>query len=214
MKKNISMIVLMAILITCIFSQTAPTANAASSAVTVKLPSFIVTLNGTAIENKTNQYPLITYKDITYFPMTYYDCRFLGLESVWNSSTGLNVVKTGVSWDYHKYKAKSSNRSIYTAAKASFPIKVNEEFIDNSKEAYPLLLFRNVTYFPLTWRFAVEEFGWDYSFDSKNGLMINSTKSGNAAAGQITLSIVTRENGEKGAFTMAGDYFIMKALMV
>lgn len=193
-------------LISGMFFQTASVAHASSSAVTVRLPAFKVTLNGTAIDNKTSQYPLITYKDITYFPMTYYDCRFLGLESVWNSSSGLNISKTGVSWDYHKYNAKSLNSSTYIATKSSFLIKVNEKSIDNSKEVYPLLLFRNVTYFPLTWRFAVEEFGWDYSFDKINGLVINSTKSG-SAAGQLTLPIVTRENGEKGAFTMAGDYF-------
>lgn len=37
-------------------------------------------------------------------------------------------------------------------------------------------MFRDVTYFPLTWRFAVDEFGWMYSFDSKNGLNIYSKK--------------------------------------
>ena len=33
-----------------------------------------------------------------------------------------------------------------------------------------------MTYFPLTWRFAVEEFGWDYRFDTKTGLSIRSTE--------------------------------------
>lgn len=206
MKKKISITLLLVMLLTGIFAQTAPTVHAAASNVTVKLPAFKVTLNGTVIDNKTSQYPLITYKDVTYFPMTYYDCRFLGLESVWNSRTGLNISKTGVSWSYNKYQAKAPNGNTYAATIASFPIMVNEKSIDNSKETYPLLLFRNVTYFPLTWRFAVEEFGWDYSFDNTNGLIINSTKGG-TAAGQITLPIVTRENGEKGAFTMAGDYF-------
>ena len=73
-------------------------AHAASGNVKVILPAFKVTLNRTVIENASNQYPLIVYKDITYFPMTYYDCRFLGLESVWNNSTGLKIAKTGVDW--------------------------------------------------------------------------------------------------------------------
>lgn len=51
---------------------------------------------------------------------------------------------------------------------------VNGEVIDNSKEKYPLLLFRDVTYFPLTWRFAVDEFGWNYTFDMEQGLQIAS----------------------------------------
>lgn len=48
--------------------------------------------------------------------------------------------------------------------------------LDNSAEPYPLLNFRGVTYFPLTWRFAVEEFGWEYHFDAKNGLSIRSAE--------------------------------------
>ena len=34
--------------------------------------------------------------------------------------------------------------------------------------------FREVTYFPLTWRFAVEEFGWEYRFDTDNGLTVSN----------------------------------------
>lgn len=33
-----------------------------------------------------------------------------------------------------------------------------------------------MTYFPLTWRFAVEEFGWEYHFDAKSGLSIRSAE--------------------------------------
>ena len=73
-----------------------PMVQAADGSINVSLPGFKVTLNGTVIENETNQYPLIVYKDITYFPMTYYDCRLLGLESVWDSTTGLKIAKTGV----------------------------------------------------------------------------------------------------------------------
>ncbi len=178
----------------------------AAPGVQVVLPTFKVSLNGVAIENSDNQYPLLVYKDITYFPLTYYDCRFLGLESAWNRNAGLAIVKTDVNWDYHKYKSSSRNNNIYSAQVASFKITVNGKEIDNSREEYPLLLFRNVTYLPLTWRFAVDEFGWKYSFDQNDGLVINSSASSPAAA-QLTLPIIERENGEKGAFTMAGDYF-------
>lgn len=189
-----------------------PSVHAGGAGAKATLPGFTITLNGTVIDNKTSQYPFLTYKDITYFPMTYYDCRFLGLESIWNKNGGLNVAKTGVGWNYHKYQANMRNtNSYYSVKKAVFPIKVNGKNIDNAKEEYPLLLFRNVTYFPLTWRFAVEEFGWEYAFDKDRGLVINSN-GGENAAGQLSLPIVTRENGEKGAFTMAGDYFYYEGL--
>ncbi|MFA7079011.1 MAG: hypothetical protein WC147_11470, partial [Syntrophomonas sp.] len=70
MKKKRITLLLMIIFTLGIF--TVP-AYAASGNVKVVLPASKVTLNGTVIENATNQYPLIVYKDITYFPMTYYD---------------------------------------------------------------------------------------------------------------------------------------------
>ena len=178
----------------------------AASSVKVSLPAFKVSLNGVKIENNYKQYPLIVYKDITYFPMTYYESRFMGLETVWDNSTGLKIIKTGANWSYQSYESLTKNSSIYNAQIAPFKITVNGKAIDNSIEEYPLLLFRNITYFPLTWRFAVEEFGWKYTFDQNKGLAVNSTDS-TPSAGQVTLPIVTRETGEKGAFTMAGDYF-------
>ena len=154
---------------------TAVPAFAASGSVSVTLPGFAVTLNGTEIDNDYSQYPLIVYKDITYFPMTYYDCRFLGLETGWeNAETGLFIDTTGIQGAYHPYTQTSKNAKSAKAQIASFPITVNGQAIDNSKEEYPLLLFRDVTYFPLTWRFCVDEFNWQYSFTSADGLVISS----------------------------------------
>ena len=154
---------------------TAVPAFAASGSVSVTLPGFAVTLNGTEIDNDYSQYPLIVYKDITYFPMTYYDCRFLGLETGWvNAETGLFIDTTGIQGAYHPYTQTSKNAKSAKAQIASFPITVNGQAIDNSKEEYPLLLFRDVTYFPLTWRFCVDEFSWKYSFSTADGLVISS----------------------------------------
>ncbi len=55
------------------------------------LPSFPVTLNGTVIDNSYRQYPLLVYNNITYFPMTHYDCRFLGVETEWTQANGLKI---------------------------------------------------------------------------------------------------------------------------
>ena len=53
-------------------------------------------------------------------------------------------------------------------------ILVNGKQIENSSEEYPVLRFRDVTYLPLTWRFAVEEFGWEYSYSQEYGISICS----------------------------------------
>lgn len=146
----------------------------AAQNVTVTLPTFPVTLNGYQMVPEYDQYPVIVYKDITYFPMTYHYANFLGLKTNWADYT-LTVDKTDViSQRFKWYEQAEKNKHSQTASFAPFNIVVNGEVIDNSKEKYPLLLFRDVTYFPLTWRFAVDEFGWDYTFDMEQGLQIAS----------------------------------------
>ena len=157
-----------------VFGLFLPGIPAYAATVQVTLPTFDVTLNGIKIDNATRQYPLIVYKDITYFPMTYDDCRFLGLESNYTAKDGLDIDKTGIGGRYNDYKMQESNPKKAAAQIAAFPIRLNGKTIDNNKEAYPLLLYKDITYFPLTWQFAVDGFGWDYSFDHSRGLVISS----------------------------------------
>ncbi|RVU53989.1 hypothetical protein [Anaerosphaera multitolerans] len=142
---------------------------------TVTLPTFDVTLNGQKVENEYSEYPLIVYKDITYFPMTYNTTRFLGVETNWSDTEGLDIKKTGVTGEFDDYKSETKNVESYEVSIPTFKITVNGKVIDNSKEEYPLLVFRDVTYFPMTWRFSVDEFGWDYNYTEGAGLVIKST---------------------------------------
>ena len=54
---------------------------------TAVLPAFEVSFNGQLVESNYRQFPLIVYKDITYVPMTYFDCRSLGLTTNWDNDT-------------------------------------------------------------------------------------------------------------------------------
>ncbi|HVI41760.1 MAG TPA: DUF5050 domain-containing protein [Anaerovoracaceae bacterium] len=147
----------------------------AAKNVNVKLPGFPVIVNRVTLDNNYDKYPFIVYNDITYFPMTYSGCRFLGLESEWKGNAeGLSIGKTGITAAYLPYKSATRNGGSYRAAIPAFPIKVNGKAVDNSSLEYPLLSFRDITYFPMTWEFGVSEFGWDYSFSTKDGLVINS----------------------------------------
>ena len=151
-----------------------PSANAAGT-VPVTLPGFSVTLSGQTTANDYSAYPLLVYQDITYFPMTYYDCRLLGLGTDWSAAEGLSVYRSDRNLSEYVREVQTSRNSKNQRAEiAQGKITVNGKGIDNSREQYPLLLFRDVTYFPLTWRFAVEEFGWDYHFDNETGLTISN----------------------------------------
>jgi hypothetical protein len=150
--------------------------QAADPRLTVTLPSFSVTLNGQTVDNRNREYPLIVYKDITYFPMTWFDSRYLGLENRWSPDQGLTVQQSSITAAYYPYaSAKANTASSYRAELAQGPITVNGQTIENSTEKYPLLGFRNVTYFPLTWRFAHDAFGWDYEWSDSDGLSIRSS---------------------------------------
>jgi len=173
MKKRLLLVLL--VLLFALGMSPASYGKQADRSVTVKLPNFNITVNGVRIDNTRSQYPFIVYNDVTYFPMTYSGCRFLGLENYWNgNAAGLTVDATGITAAYLPYQTSSKNGTSYKASIPTFQIKVNGKAIDNSKEQYPLISFRNITYFPLTWEFAVKEFGWDYSFSGKDGLMISS----------------------------------------
>lgn len=153
------------------------TVSAAQSegSVNIYLPSFKVEINDVEMDNTYSKYPFIVYQDITYFPMTYSGCRFLGLETGWqNKTTELSIGKTGVTAAYCPYTGTARNAVKNQADIVRFTVTVNGKTIDNSRESYPLLMFRNVTYFPMTWRFCVKEFGWEYSYSDKNGLVVNS----------------------------------------
>lgn len=177
--------------------------------VSVSLPTFDVTMNGIEINNEYRQYPFIVYKDITYFPMTYSDSRFLGIKTKWNDVTGLEVdCDSEADGTYDTYATEKKNVSRYTASIPAFKIRVNGKTIENSKEKYPLLQFRNVTYFPLTWRFAVDEFGWDYRFNAKSGLTIKNPKYEGPQIKEARLPLTVRDGGSFiGDFTVAGSFF-------
>ncbi|MGI6145763.1 MAG: hypothetical protein ACOYED_08375 [Peptococcia bacterium] len=173
MKRRLPYLVLILVLVMTI--PAAAYGSQTGNKVSVTLPEFKVTLNGEEVNNSYSKYPLLVYKGITYFPMTYHDCRFLGLESYWRGNTeGLFIEATDVTVAYQPYRSSVKNKRYQTAVIPGFPIMVNGKAVDNQKEEYPLLAFREITYFPMTWNFGVNEFRWDYSFDGQNGLVIDS----------------------------------------
>jgi hypothetical protein len=147
---------------------------AADVSVRVTLPDFEVNLNGHKVENQYREYPLLVYRDITYFPMTWYDTRLLGLEVNWSPDEGLNIKQNQVTSSYVPYNSDHRNAATYAAEVPASTVTINGKEIDNTKEKYPLLSFRDVTYFPMTWRFAHDDFGWDYNWDNTSGLSITS----------------------------------------
>lgn len=175
-KRFISLTIIIVLLAVFFAPAPAPADASAARSVTVKLPSFPVAVDGQKIDISELKYPPIVYKGITYFPLTYNVGKGMGLLTTYTKEKGLYVYSTA------NYKRKLNMETggnykqgqSYKATIVNFPVHVGEVSINNAKEPYPLLLFNDITYFPLTWRFAVEEFRWMTSWDAKSGLAIRT----------------------------------------
>src|SRR5437016_4394315 len=88
---------------------------AADVSVKVTLPYFEINLNGHKVENQFREYPLLVYRDITHFPMTWYDTRLLGLEANWSPDEGLNIKQNQVTSSYMPYNSDHRNAATYAA---------------------------------------------------------------------------------------------------
>ncbi|MEK8126984.1 YHYH domain-containing protein [Paenibacillus filicis] len=146
-------------------SESASALSRTETAISVKSPDFSVSINGQQIDNATSSYPVFVYKDITYFPMTWSYTQALGLETKWDADVGFVIRKTDnpaspLALDTGKAAGA------WKAKLPSFSIFVNDAWVDNAKEDYPVLVMNDVTYFPMTWHYAVEELSLTTKFEN------------------------------------------------
>lgn len=174
MKKNIKLFLFLLLLLVCIPSVSAKAATKCR----VIIPDYEIELFGGPIYYRDSLYPFISYKDITYFPMTYDYCRALGLSTYWDADDGLYIAHTGVKGTLPIYET-ANNYSKLWAQFPSYNIYVNGKAIDNLELDYPLLNFRGVTYFPMTYDFS-KEFFWDLSFTPEKFTIKNENENRSA----------------------------------
>ncbi len=188
--------------------------------VPITIPTFPVILDGYTLCNEYSQYPPIMYKDITYLPMTYGLARFMGLSTAYDSANkifdiGINYNKImepfNISKGYDYYNAEPLSLK---ATIPNYTIRINgsKTIRDNHLLEYPILNYKDITYFPLTWEYAVDDFHWRYRFSSDEGLIISCTTDGPAVPQNIQSYVsVHFNNGEAtvhDAFTFGNEIMI------
>ena len=92
--------------------------------------------------------------------MTYEYCRALGLTSQWVEGKGLYIAYSPSSQNTLPVYGTQNNSKTGKAVIPDYPIYINGKKISNASTEYPLLNFRNVTYFPMTYDYATKEFNW------------------------------------------------------
>ena len=168
MRKTAKLITMAALLILLLIPL-----SAAASQVAVSKASFPVIINGRVVENDYREYPFILYNSITYFPMTYEDCAYLGLENNWTQETGNTITKAQSSGYYRDFISPDmeSFPANAIATVVSTPINVMGEAVSNATQQYPILNYNDVLYFPLTWDWG-QKFGWAVTFHENKQLEI------------------------------------------
>ena len=108
-----------------IFAALIPTMAAGGTLPVVKV-EFPVIINGRIVDNAVREYPFILCNSVTYFPMTYDDCAFLGLYNGWSTEEGNVISKAEASGIYKEFldPTFSSEKKGETATVATTPITV------------------------------------------------------------------------------------------
>jgi len=168
MKKNLCFLILFFLL--CVSSSPVFCAEEQAS-----LAHFPILFNGESVDNEHAEFPILVYKDMTYFPLSNDFISALGMKSTFTNEKGLQL---------HKFThpaafvmTAGSENDLNKAVDISiptFPIRLNGDIIDNANEFYPVFLYKDIAYFPLNWDFAVKEFNLLFS-DSANGELLLST---------------------------------------
>ncbi len=129
------------------------------------IPDYQIVIDDSSIYYADSLYPFLNYKDVTYLPMTYEYARAMNLTTGWLEGTAFMVAFNPCDDKLPLYETTFNRKQNPVGIAAEYNIYVNGKKVDNSTEKYPLLNFRGVTYFPITWEYAVEEFGWKISFE-------------------------------------------------
>lgn len=160
-----------------------PLSAAMPAKVPVSVANFPIRLNGVLLrDQKESYYPMLVYQGITYLPMTADYGRFLNLMAHWvEEKSMMTIYSWNISFSPLSYYDPSptlpqgvTNQNLY-AQPVWYPVSVNGEALDLNSQPYPILSFRNITYFPLTWHFAVDLFDLNYRFTATDGLEIKSS---------------------------------------
>ena len=107
--------------------------------------------------------------------MTYHLSRFMGVETNWNNAAkSLNITAGGAQSAYVAETGKAPRGSVAVTL-PSYKVYVNGALSNDIDDTWPIFNYNGVTYFPLTFRYAYESFGWGYQWDAENGLRIDTT---------------------------------------
>lgn len=151
MKKIISLIILLILSI-----QGVSAANIEEA----EIVDYRVFIDDREVDIISSEYPILNYDDMTYMPLASDFVYGLGLSIEFDSETGLTIDKRNTKGRFNQKFLTGSNilSSKVDVNLYDRPVSIEGEIIDESNETYPLLVYKDIIYFPLskTYREAFE----------------------------------------------------------
>ena len=147
-------------------------APVSSGQVSATITTAKLVIDGFAVDNPRSQFPLLTYNDCMYFPITWNYMQALGLEKSGDFETGLRISTNAQGAQQLIQDQMSDDRpshvdgSDVVADVRVAPIYVQGQLVEHLGSEWPFLFFRDVTYMPATWEYMVTLMGLEYEYDS------------------------------------------------
>lgn len=161
MKKLLSLLLTICIVFICI----GMAAEASDKKATAIIPDYQIIIDDSLVYYADSLYPFLNYKGITYLPMTYEYARAMNLTTGYLEGSAFMVAYNPCDDKLPVYETTVNSMNNTVIIPQGYNVYVNGKKAVNDNAGYPLLNFRGVTYFPLVWEYAVDEFGWKISFD-------------------------------------------------
>lgn len=150
----------------------------ADNQVKVTYANYPIRINGQAVDNRLLPYPFLVYNQITYVPLTWDFTQALSLSTHFDTSQGLAVSlspqNSGIDKAFTYEESPRSLTGTSTAQLASFPVTINGERIISTASSYPVLVYKGITYLPLTYDFIVNKCQIQYTYDGQSGLALQT----------------------------------------
>lgn len=155
--------------------------SAEAASVNVKKADYAITINTKVIDQTNKKYPYLVYNQVPYIPISKDDRALLGLKSSWVAKTKKIFINSPKA-DFDSFKAseaytpsKDNDNKIYKAFVNPHRLFINGKEVNKTLKN-PVINYKNTTYVPVDWENAVNNFGWYFHFDEKNGLIVSTNE--------------------------------------